>query len=187
MASRHRAEHGQSTVEFAISALVLVLLLFGLVDLGRVFYYDVGLQGAAREGARSASWFNQNTGTNPGLDDTDILAAVNAILSKDGLPPAVLQNPGTTCPAPTDGNTIYNPPYADSTYPTSLNAPSLYICYANTPGLDLTSAPTDNSMKGDDVNVILVMSFGFVSDFMSGVLGNSVHIVANAHMTIGGY
>jgi hypothetical protein len=53
--------------------------------------------------------------------------------------------------------------------------------------MDLTSAPSDNSYKGNDVNVILVMSFGFVSGFMQGVLGNSVHIVANAHMAVGGY
>jgi len=185
--SRRSLERAQSTVEFGASALVLVLLLFGLIDLGRVFYFDVGLQGAAREGARQASWFDQGSGTNPTLYDAAILASVNGILSHDGLPNAVLQNPGTTCPAPTDGNTIYNPPYVDTTYPAALNAPSLYICYANTPGLDLTSAPADNSMKGQDVNVILVMSFGFVSGFMNGVLGNSVHIVANAHMTIGGY
>jgi hypothetical protein len=38
-----------------------------------------------------------------------------------------------------------------------------------------------------DVNIILVMNFGFVSGLMSGVLGNSIHIVANTHMTVGGY
>jgi len=75
----------------------------------------------------------------------------------------------------------------DDAYPGALNQPSLFICYAGTPGLDLTAAPTDNSYKGSDVNVILVMSFGFTSGFLQGVLGNSVHIVANTHMTVGGY
>jgi hypothetical protein len=72
-------------------------------------------------------------------------------------------------------------------YPSGTNQPLLFICYANTPGIDLTSAPTDNSYKGRDVNVILLMSFGFSSGFLSGALGNAVHIVANAHMTVGGY
>lgn len=182
-----RRHAGQSTVEFAVSAVVLVLLLFGLIDLGRVFYFDIGLAGAAREGARQASWFDPSSGTNPYLSDTAIKAAVDRILEHSGLPDSTLQNPGATCPNPTDGNSAYNPPYADDVYPAELNHPALFICYAATPGLDLGSAPGDNSYKGRDVNVILIMSFGFVSGFLQGVLGNSVHIAVNAHMTIGGY
>jgi Flp pilus assembly protein TadG len=180
-------QRGQSTVEFGASALVLVLLLFGLVDLGRVFYFDVGLAGAVREGARQASWFDASTGTNPYLYDDAIKSSVDTILKNSGLPLSVLQNPGTTCPLPSDGNTFYNPPYQDVVYPAATNQPSLYICYSNTPGLDFPSAPLDNSYKGTDVNVILVMSFGFVSGLLQGPLGNSVRIVANTHMAVGGY
>ena len=183
----HTRERGQSTVEFGAAALVLVLLLFGLIDLGRVFYFDVALSGAAREGARQASWFDQSTNLNPDLYDSAIKSSVDGILTHAGLPSSQLQNPGTTCPTTADGNTSYNPPYVDGTYPSTLNQPTLFICYANTPGLDLTSAPADNSYKGSDVDVILVMSFGFASGVLSGVLGSSVHIVANAHMTVGGY
>lgn len=181
-------QRGQSTVEFGAAAIVLVLLLFGLIDLGRVFYFDVGLSGAVREGARQASWFDQSSGLNPYLYDSAIKSSVDAILTHAGLPASTLGNAGgTTCPATADGNASYNPPYRDTIYPASLNQPSLYICYANTPGLDLTSAPPDNSYKGTDVNVILVMSFGFATGFLQGFLGNSVHIVANAHMAVGGY
>lgn len=178
---------GQSTVEFGAAAIVLVLLLFGLIDLGRVFYFDVGLQGAVREGARQATWFDSSTGTNPTLYDGAIKSSVDAILTKSGLPPSVLGNPATTCPDPADGNAAFNPPYASSVYPSTVNTPTLYICYGDTPGFDLTAAPADNSLKGEDVNVILVMTFGFTSGVMSSVLGDSVHIVANTHMTVGGY
>ncbi len=187
MSRARRGALGQSTVEFGASALVLILVLFGLIDLGRVFYYDVGLQSATREGARAASWFDPATGTNPTLYDGAIRASVDQILAHSGLPPSALANPTTTCPTPTDGNTLFNPPYPDSVYPTALNQPVLYICYAGRPGLDLTAPPGDNSYKADDVNVILVMSFGFASGLMSGVAGTSVHIVANTHMSIGGY
>jgi hypothetical protein len=187
-------QRGQSTVEFGASALVLVLLLFGLIDLGRVFYFDVGLTGAVREGARQASWFDPTSpdkgcgpSPNPYLCDSAIKSSVDAILTHSGLPASVLQNPGMTCPAPADANASFNPPYQDTVYPTATNQPSLYICYSNTPGLDLPSAPLDNSYKGADVNVILVMSFGFVSGVLQGPLGNSVRIVANTHMTVGGY
>ncbi|OLC24825.1 MAG: hypothetical protein AUG06_05195 [Actinobacteria bacterium 13_1_20CM_2_65_11] len=186
---RKQPQHGQSTVEFGASAIVLMLILLGLIDFGRVFYFDVGLIGAVREGARQASWFDPSNSNNPNpfLYDASIKSSVDAVLAHSGLPDSQLQNPTTTCPSPVDGNANYNPPYDDSLYPTSLNQPLLFICYANTPGLDLTSAPTDNNYKGSDVNVILVMSFGFASGLLGGVLGSSVHIVGNAHMTIGGY
>jgi len=202
MGTRRGPETGQSTVEFGASAIVLILLLFGLIDLGRVFYFDVALQGAAREAARHATWFDVGSGTNPSLYDTDgwggtpcgdpnphpgIKESIDCNLSKSGLPASVLQNPGVTCPDPTDGNVAFNPPYSDSVYPTSPNVPSLFICYSETPGMDLSAAPNDNSLKGTDVNIILVMSFGFVSGLMQGVMGDSVHIVANTHMSVGGY
>lgn len=181
-------QRGQSTVEFGAAAIVLVLLLFGLIDLGRVFYFDVGLTGAVREGARQAAWFDHSTGLNPYLYDGAIKSSVDEILTHSGLPASTLQNSGgSTCPSTADGNTSYNPPYQDIVYPAALNQPNLYICYAKTPGLDLTSAPADNSYRGTDVNVILVMSFGFATGFLQGFVGNSVHIVANAHMLIGGY
>jgi len=180
---------GQSSVEFGLSAIVLVLLLFGLLDLGRVFYFDVALTGATREGARQATWFDPTSSSNPNpsLYDSAIQNTVDAVLKHSGLPPSTLGKPGTTCPSPADGNAAYNPPYSDSTYPGAVNQPVLYICYSNSPGLDLTSAPTDNRYRGTDVNVILVMNFGFVSGFLQGVLGNSVHIVSNTHMAVGGY
>ncbi|HMJ38735.1 MAG TPA: TadE/TadG family type IV pilus assembly protein [Verrucomicrobiae bacterium] len=191
-----RRQRGQSTVEFGASAIVLILLLLGLVDFGRAFYFGVGMRGATREGARQAIWFDPSStmdfGCGPSphgyLCDTAIKSAVDAILLNSGLPASQLQNPGTTCPDVADGNGSHNPPYAGSAYATtSVNQPLLYICYANTPGLDVVTAPTDASFNGTDVNVILVMNFGFTTGFMQGVLGSSVQMVANTHMSVGGY
>ncbi len=179
---------GQSTVEFGVSALVLLLILLGLIDLGRAFYFAVGMQSATREGARQATWFDPATGTNPYLNDTAIKSAVDAILTKSGLPASQLQNSATTCPPPSDGNGSHNPPYVAAAYATTdMNQPLLYICYANTPGLDLAASPTDNSMKGLEVNVILVMNFGFASGFMQSALGDAASVATNTSMTIGGF
>jgi len=178
---------GQSTVEFGVAAVVLILLVFGLLDIGRAFYFAVALAGATREGARQASWFDPSTRTNPFLSDSAIQGSVDQILAHSGLPASVMQNPGTTCPSPADGNARFNPPYDPSIYPSTLNQPLLFVCYANTPGTDFTSAPADNAYKGIDVNVILVLSFGFTSGFLADALGNSIHIVSNTHMTVGGY
>lgn len=50
-----RREKGQSLVEFAILLPFLVLLLSGLLDLGRIFYVQVTLRDAASEGVTYAT------------------------------------------------------------------------------------------------------------------------------------
>ena len=47
-------EAGQSLFEFALTLPIFLLLVFGLVDLGRGFYYYNLLSNMAREGARYA-------------------------------------------------------------------------------------------------------------------------------------
>lgn len=46
-----RSDGGQALVEFAISAVVLVLIFLGVFDLGRVFNSFIVITNAAREGA----------------------------------------------------------------------------------------------------------------------------------------
>src|SRR5467141_4260762 len=75
-----RTQRGQSLVEFAISSIVLLLLMMGLLDLSRAFYYSVSLQGAAREGARHGAWFNTAARANLYLDDSDVLLATKQSL-----------------------------------------------------------------------------------------------------------
>lgn len=57
MASKHRAERdrGQTLVEFALILPILVLLMVGLFDLGRVVFVNNSLSDGARHGAREAS------------------------------------------------------------------------------------------------------------------------------------
>lgn len=48
-------ENGQSLVELALSMVLLLTLLAGLVDLGRAFFTYIALRDAAQEGASYAS------------------------------------------------------------------------------------------------------------------------------------
>lgn len=50
----HR-DRGAAAVEFAIVAPLLILILLGLVDFGRMFFVQINLAGASREGARAVS------------------------------------------------------------------------------------------------------------------------------------
>ncbi|NIN68293.1 MAG: pilus assembly protein, partial [Anaerolineae bacterium] len=50
-----RHERGQSLVEFSISMMVVLMLLSGVLDIGRAFYGYLALRDAAQEGASYGS------------------------------------------------------------------------------------------------------------------------------------
>ncbi len=50
-----RSEHGAAAVEFAIIASFLFVVLFGIIEFGRMFSELEVLNSAAREGARAAA------------------------------------------------------------------------------------------------------------------------------------
>jgi Flp pilus assembly protein TadG len=184
---RESRQRGQSLVEFAISSIVLLLLMMGLLDLSRAFYYAVNLQGAAREGARHGAWFDTATRSNTYLDDADIMSAVNSSLSGAGLTGTFV--PGA-CLAPTDGNGINNKPYSSAAFPVSTQQVNVYICYSPPGGGaqlgTLAAHPTDNSWRLGDINVSLLMNFGIVTPFIQSIFGNGINLTYNEHFTIQG-
>ncbi len=176
-------QRGQSLVEFALSSVVLLLLVGGLVDIGRAIYISEALSNAAREGARHGVFFDAPRQSNPYLYDAQIKAAVDSQLAAISLPASVLKNPGTTCPAPTDGNASHNPPYANSAYPATANQPWLYICYNNSAGLDFTSAATNQGQL--DLNVIVLYAYGPLTPLVTAQFG-IFRVAVNQHMTVQG-
>ena len=66
-------KNGQSLVEFTMVVPLLLLFLFGIVDLGAMFYVNLTMQYAVREGARYAV-----TGQSGG-DSTRKAAVINKI------------------------------------------------------------------------------------------------------------
>jgi Flp pilus assembly protein TadG len=50
-----KSEEGQALVEFALTFMLLAMLLFGIVDFGRAFHAFLAIDHAGREGARVAS------------------------------------------------------------------------------------------------------------------------------------
>jgi Flp pilus assembly protein TadG len=171
-------QRGQSLVEFALSSVVLLLLVGGLVDIGRAIYIGEALSNATREGARHGVRFDTPTRSNRYLTNAEIKAVVDAELAAISISPSVLKNPGTTCPAPSDGNGFYNPPYTNSSYPSTANEVWLYICYNNTPGLNSTSA-------GLDLNVIVVYAYGPLTPLITAQFG-IFRLASNTHMTVQG-
>jgi Flp pilus assembly protein TadG len=170
-------------VEFALSSVVLMLIIGGLIDIGRAVSVSEVLSSAAREGARHGAWFDYPNQASTYLTDARIKEVVDAALTANSLPASTLKNPGTTCPNPTDGNAYHNPPYANSAYPAGANQVWLYICYDNTPGIDITSPPTGQSQQ--DLNVIVLYSYGPLTPLISAQFG-TFHLAANEHITVQG-
>jgi Flp pilus assembly protein TadG len=171
-------------VEFALSSVLLLLLIGGLVDIGRAIYITEALSNAAREGARHAVWFDAPNLGHPYLDDGDIHSSVDAELATISLPASVLKNPGTTCPTPTDGNAFHNPPFASAAYPPTANTTWLYICYNNMSGVDYPTLPPASGSQ-QDVNVIVLYSYSPLTPIVAAQFG-IFHLAANQHMTVQG-
>ncbi len=192
---RIRTQRGQSLVEFAISSIVLLLLMMGLLDLSRAFYFAVNLQGAAREGARHGAWFDTASRSNIFMDDSDVMSAVTAGLTGAGITCTGVNGidcfvPNAACLASADGNTINNKPYAASAFPATTQQVNVYICYTQPGGGaqfgTWASHPTDNFWRLGDINVSLLMNFALITPFIQNLFGNGINMTYNEHFTIQG-
>ena len=196
------AQRGQSMVEFALLSTVLLLLLTGLVDFARIYYFTAALRGTAFAAARHAAWFDNQQRWNSSLCDatnggltppcsSGIVDSVNQGLLGAHL--ATVAGVQGTCPNPTDGNSNHNPPYDSSAYPTGAGQVYLYVCYTTPGGTVYGTLPSpprqyDNSWHLGDVNVILLMNYGLFTGFMQNALNaaGGIHIAENAHFTVQG-
>ena len=114
----------QALIEFALVSPVLLLLLFGIIDVGRaIFYYDT-INHAAREGARTAVRASNQLPTN-----ADVLATVNGQML--GVP--------VSAPCPQGPMTSATPPS---------NSAWLYVTEPNPPGT-IESSPLPNAPGGE--------------------------------------
>jgi len=73
----HRSPRGQSLVELALTLPILLLLLVGVLDLGRLYFAQITVVNASREGARYAT-------TNP-TNSTGITTKANNEASGSGI------------------------------------------------------------------------------------------------------
>jgi Flp pilus assembly protein TadG len=114
-------QRSQALIEFALISPVLLLLLFGIVDIGRaVFFYDT-LSHAAREGARTAAIASTTLPTNAA-----VLATVTTQLIGAAVTAPCPQGPVTTATPPGNAAWLYitqpNPPSTVENNPPN-NAP----------------------------------------------------------------
>ena len=187
-------QRGQALVEFAFGGVVLLILLTGLLDLSRAFHYTIGLNGAARAGARHGAYFVATGAQNAYLDDADIKQAVDQVLAGDGIGASTFKNNGS-CIAGTDSNGWRNPPYDSAAFPTANNAPWLYICY-DTQGTRTSTRATapakgDSTYSGKDLLVVLLARYGLFGGLSSeylvaGASLTSIPLISDQHFAVQG-
>jgi hypothetical protein len=86
--SRDRWRRGQSSAEFALALPIFFILIFGVMDFGRMFFIQESIQQAVEAGVRYASTGNHESGTNPttGSAYTRIQSITNYINQQASIP-----------------------------------------------------------------------------------------------------
>jgi hypothetical protein len=168
------AQKSQALIEFALISPVLLLLLFGIIDIGRaVFYYDT-LSHAAREGARTAV-----IASNPLPTNATVLATVTGQLIGGSVTEPCPQGPITSATPP--GNTAWlyvtepNPPSTVEANP-PMNAPGgEYAAAAN--GSCSAVQPAGNNAQ---LQVTLRFNLILITPVIAQATANHIIITAAA-------
>lgn len=170
----HAEQRSQALIEFALISPVLLLLLFGIVDIGRaVFYYDT-IGHAAREGARTAVQASNRLPTNG-----DVLATVTSQLV--GIPASAPcpQGPVTSATPPNNSAWVYvtepSPPSSAEANP-PMNAPGGEYSAAASGGCSAVNPASGNAALQVTVRFNLIL----ITPVIAQATANHIILVASA-------
>jgi TadE-like protein len=166
------SERSQSMVEFAIVAPVLLLLLFGVVDFGRVIYAYVTINQAVNEGARVAIRDSPLLPTNSDVEAAVRAHAVDVVLSNP-----CPNGPITGAAPPDNTGWIYitepvPPATVESLSPSLMNAPGGQSWAVSTASCSATNPAHDHA----PVQVTIRYSFVPVTPLMRQLVGGAIVI-----------
>lgn len=89
-----RDQRGAAAIEFALAVPVLVMMIWGIVQIGLLLQASAGMQHALGEGARYATLYvESNTDHRP--SDSDIVARVNSSLFRPSVGTFSVDDPVT--------------------------------------------------------------------------------------------
>ncbi len=167
----HRASYsrrGQAIVETALLLPVLMLLVMGSADLGRVFYYSIAVTNAAREAARQGTYYDPVSNSNLYDSYAKVLATAQTEVPGD----VTLSLPASAPSHCLTGAPSSWVPY----YPTQPNSGYVFICFD---GNDSQSAPATQTIQ-----VTILYNFSPVTP-LAGVVGAGlVQVEASTTMQV---
>jgi Flp pilus assembly protein TadG len=76
-----RNENGSVAVEFALFLPLLLVIVFGIIELGSAWYFKQVLVSASRDGARYASLYSES-----GTTDQEVASYIQGNLTASGFP-----------------------------------------------------------------------------------------------------
>ena len=116
-----RCRLGSATVEFALMAPIIAMLVYGMIEMTRGMMVKEVLSNAARKGC--------NTGIKPGKINTDMTTDVNNILSDNSINPASATITILVRDLPYDAN---NPPKAMDKMSVQVSVPVSAVFWGGT-------------------------------------------------------
>ena len=161
MAESHRRSRGQALVEFAIALPIIVLLVAGVLELGRGYTFAVATSDAARAAARYVAGKTSTT-NGPGL--TNMCSLVTADLA------AITTN--ITCPTQVN----HAPPFVagtDYTVPTAGQAVVAVYC-----GTSVNCTGSVTALYQSEVDVYVYYGFSDLN-----LLGGGITISGSSRAT----
>lgn len=171
-----RGQRSQSMVEFALIAPVLIVLLFGIIDFGRVIYIYATLNQAVSEGARTAI---RDSALLP--SNADVQAAVRNHAVDVSLANPCPNGPITSINPPANQGWIYitepNPPSTpEALSPTLQDAPGGQL-WANATG---SCSATNPAHDHAPLQVTIRYNFVPITPLMQQLTANRIIISAAA-------
>ena len=164
------SKRGQAIVETALLLPLLMLMVMGSADLGRVFYYSIAVTNAAREAARQGTYYDPVNNGNT-FDTYDaVLAAAQQDVPEDvtlSIPPPIIPFHCLTG----------QPSSWSAEYPTAPNAGYVYICF------DGQESPAP-STAAQTITVTILYNFQPVTPLASVMGAATVHVEASTTMQV---
>jgi len=174
MTRRHERQRSQALIEFALVSPVLLLLLFGVIDIGRAIFYYNTINHAAREGARVAIRASNQLPTN-----ADVLTAVSGQMLGTPVTAPCPQGPITTATPPANAAWLYvtepNPPATVETTPAP-NAPGGEFAASSSGGCSAVNPALGN----DQLQVTIRFNLVLITPIVAQATENRVVITAAA-------
>ena len=161
-------KRGQAVVETALLLPILMLLVMGSADLGRVFYYSIAVTNAGREAARQGTYYDPVSNSNLYDSYAEVLAAAQSEVPSE----LTLSLPASTPSHCLTGAPSSWAPY----YPAQPNTGYVFICFD---GNDSQATPATQTIQ-----VTILYNFAPVTPLADVVGASMVKVEASTTMQV---
>lgn len=159
---------GQAIVETALLLPILMLLVMGSADLGRVFYYAIAVTNSVREAARQGTYYDPISRSNTYDSYGQVLAAAQKEVPSDV---------ALSLPTSTPSHCLTGAPSSWSIYyPTQPNSGYVFICFD---GNDSQTSAATNTIQ-----VTILYNFSPVTPVAQVVGASLIQVEASTTMQV---